>query len=345
MGFEGWDKIIIKTKEGNEIDGIAPIIISASRSTDIPAFYSEWFMKRLKDGYVKWINPFNRQSQYISFEKARVIVFWTKNAKPLIPYLSELNKMDINYYFTFTLNDYENEGLEPNVPKLEDRIETFKNLSETIGKERVIWRFDPLIISDKLTIDDLIRKIYKVGNEIHDFTEKLVISFADIMTYGKVKKNLLSADLANYREFSNDEMIQIAKGLQKLNFEWKLEIASCSEDVDLNEFGVKHNRCIDDKLMIRLFKKDDVLMKFLEYGQNKQPLFVFADTHKQKDNDLKDKGQRKICGCIVSKDIGQYNTCMHLCVYCYANHSKKLVENNDMKHKKFGNDCDSILCE
>lgn len=338
MIFKGWDRIIIKTKEGNKVEGIAPIIISASRSTDIPAFYSEWLMKRINAGYVKWTNPFNNQSQYISFEKARIIVFWTKNAEPLIQYLPSLNELDINYYFTFTLNDYENEGLEPCVPRLKDRIETFKQLSDNIGKEKVIWRFDPLVISDRLTVNVLLDKMDKVGNEIHNFTEKLVISFADIMTYKKAKQNLSSAKLGDFREFTKDEMIQIAEGIQKLNSKWNLEVASCCEEIDLNEYGIKHNKCIDDELMAKLFNKDKALMNFL--GYDKQAFLEFANTAK---NNLKNKGQRKACGCIVSKDIGQYNTCTHLCLYCYANHSRKLVESNYLKYKHDGNESESIL--
>jgi DNA repair photolyase len=343
MGFKGWDKVIIKTKEGNEIEGIVPIIISASRSTDIPAFYSEWLMKRINAGYVKWINPFNRQSQYISFEKARVFVFWTKNAKPLIQYLPSFDKLGINYYFTFTLNDYEDEGLEPNVPILKDRIETFKQLSEIIGKEKIIWRFDPLIISDRLTVGALLDKIDKVGNELHNFTEKLVISFADIMTYKKVKQNLSSAKLGDFREFAKDEMIQIAEEIQRLNSKWNLEIASCCEEIDLSEFGIKHNKCIDDELMAKLFSKDQVLMDFLGYKEGEQAFLAFANISDKQKNGLKDKGQRKVCGCIASKDIGQYNTCKHLCAYCYANHSRKLVEDNYLKYQQDGNELESIL--
>src|SRR6056297_2488311 len=143
MAFKSWDKTTINTKSGKK-EGVAPVIISASRSTDIPAFYAEWFMKRLDEGYCKWVNPFNKRPQYVSFEKARAIVFWIKKARPMFKYLKNLDSKNINYYFTFTVNDYEAEGLEPKVPSLESRIETFKKLFKNIGKKRVIWRFDPL---------------------------------------------------------------------------------------------------------------------------------------------------------------------------------------------------------
>lgn len=124
-----------------------PIIVSASRSTDIPAFYAKWFINRLVAGYAVWYNPFNQQPMKISFEKTKVVVFQTKNTAPLIPYLHELDKRGIHYYFQFTLNDYEVENFEPNVPTFEERVETFKKLSSFIGKGRVIWRFDPIMIA------------------------------------------------------------------------------------------------------------------------------------------------------------------------------------------------------
>jgi hypothetical protein len=135
MSFTGWQKVTIKTQNG-DVEGIAPVIISASRATDIPAFYPEWFMHRLRTRYVKWFNRFNGEHRYVSFEKVRAIVFWTKNADPIMKYLPELDEKNINYYFTYTFNDYETEKLEPNVPDLNKSIETFKRLSDAIGKGR-----------------------------------------------------------------------------------------------------------------------------------------------------------------------------------------------------------------
>ena len=117
------DKIKIITESGDQVEAQAPIIISASRSTDIPAFYAEWFVNRLKVGYCVWYNPFNQQPIYVSFKNCKVVVFWTKNPKPLIPLLKILDEKGIHYYFQFTLNDYEKEGFEPNMPTLEKRRE------------------------------------------------------------------------------------------------------------------------------------------------------------------------------------------------------------------------------
>jgi DNA repair photolyase len=323
MTVKSKDKIEIDTIDGKTL-AIAPVIISASRSTDIPAFYSEWFMNRLKAGYVKWTNPFNQKPLYISFLNTRVIVFWTKNAEKMIKYLSDIDKKGINCYFTFTINDYVEEGLEPRLPPLAKRIETFIKLSNMICKSRVIWRADPLILSEKLTTKILLDKIKKVGDQLKDYTEKLVISFADINCYRKVMLNLKNSKLGEFREFTEKEEREIAAGLYELNKNWKMEIATCAEKISLEEYGIKHNKCIDDDLMIKLWPEDSKLMEFLGYKPD-----LLSSTGERPN--LKDKGQRKECGCIVSKDIGMYNTCGHFCVYCYANDSKKTVKKNMQK--------------
>lgn len=329
-----WSEINITTDDGKVVKGIAPAIISASRSTDIPAFFSKWFFNRLEKGYVKWINPFNRNTpQYISFKNTRVVVFWTKNAKPIIPYLEKLDKLGINYYFQHTVNDYEAEKFEPNVPSLEERIETIKTLSDKIGKEKIIWRFDPLILTDKLQVRDLLKKVWFLGNRLLPFTDKLVYSYADISDYKKVQNNLVkdNPDLFNKEnvlksEFNKEQKIEFATGMQKILIEWKkinpnFRIATCAEDIELKNFDIEHNKCIDDELMIKLFRSDKKLMSFIGFDENQKLLF---DTRPN----LKDKGQRKACGCIISKDIGSYNTCNHLCTYCYANTSRKVVSTN-----------------
>ncbi len=308
---------------GYSADAVSPVIISASRSTDVPAFYTDWFMGRLRRGYVRWVNPFNQVSEYVSFAETRVIVFWSKNPKPLMHYLPQIDARGINYYVQFTLNDYTAEGLEPNVPPLSQRVETFKALSEILGKQRVIWRFDPLILTDTLTVERLTDRIASVAARIRPYTERLVISFADIKVYRKVQNNLARERVACH-EFTPELMIEVAKRLQVMNREWGLKIATCAEGIDLEPYGIEHNRCIDDRLMIEAFGHDRKLMDFLGYEAD-----LFADPSRPY---MKDKGQRKACGCIVSKDIGMHDTCRHLCAYCYANTSCKAVENNIRKH-------------
>lgn len=325
-----WTKEKLITETGTEVDAYAPVIISASRSTDIPAFYTKWLIERINKGYIVWKNPFNQHLQYISLLKARLFVFWSKNPKPLIENLSFFDKRNINYYFQFTLNDYEKEGYEPNVPNLSKRIDTFKRLSEKIGKEKLIWRFDPLLLTDKISVDLLLEKIYNVGNQIHNYTDKLVFSFADISVYKKVLNNLKRESI-DCVEFNKDLMLGFSKSLSELNIKWGLELSTCCEEIELEKFNITHNKCIDDNLIIRLFRNDDVLMDFLGVTKNEQP-DLFGKESSKGHQHLKDKGQRKICGCIVSKDIGEYNTCNHLCVYCYANTSQKVVKENIRFH-------------
>jgi hypothetical protein len=262
LNINEWDKNKNTNQDGEVIEAQAPIIISASRSTDIPAFYCDWFIKRLEEGYVKWKNPFNGVPLNVTFNKARLFVFWSKNPKPMLKYLDFLNKRKYNYYFQFTINDYDKEKLEPRVPNVQSRIETFQQLSEIIGKEKVIWRFDPLILTDKIGVDELLRKVENIGNQLTNYTEKLVFSFADIKIYKKVQNNLRNNSIV-YQEFNERTMNEFALGLQSLNKNWNYELATCAEQIPLEKYGIKHNKCVDDDLMIKLFSQDKVLMDFL----------------------------------------------------------------------------------
>ena len=302
---------------------LTPTIVSASRATDVPKFYSEWLLARLRKGFCSWTNPFNRQVYEVSFEKTRLIVFWSKDPKPLLARLDELEALGFRqYYFQFTLNDYVREELEPNVPSVEDRIETFRALAGRIGKERVIWRYDPLLLSPSITIDALLERIAAIGRALKGHTEKLVFSFADIASYRKVMRNLAGTGC---REFTHDEKIDFVSRLRDLNRELGLTLATCAEDIDLAAFGVRHNKCVDDDLMVRLFHDDAALMEFLGAEYDLIDGWKIAKSKK-------DKGQRAACGCVVLKDIGMYNTCPHLCRYCYANANDESVLANWRRH-------------
>ena len=337
-------KIAIHTGIGIDVEAIAPVIISASRSTDIPAFYSKWFFNRLAKGYCVWYNPFNRQKMYVSFARCKVIVFWTKNPKPILPYLHELDRRGIHYYFQVTLNDYTAEGFEPNVSSVEERIRTFRELSERIGHERVIWRFDPLILTPDMTSRTLLSRIWKIGNQLKGYTDKLVFSFVDVKSYRKVQSNLVketccftkeNVEEAEARDWQRQEL---AEGLAKLrdvwdSEGWNIRLATCAEDVDLAAYDIEHNRCIDGELMERVFGDDRELVYYLHTGRLPEPdLFGGLPDIPAGKKNLKDKGQRKVCGCMVSKDIGMYDTCRHFCVYCYANTSRECVQRNALRH-------------
>jgi DNA repair photolyase len=305
--FSGWEKEIIKTEDGTEIEATVPLIISTSRRTDIPGFYSDLFIESLRKGYLEKSNPYFQIEEPISFTQTRLIVFWTKNPEPMFKYLDEIDEMGIGYYFQYTLNDYEKD-LEPNLVSLQKRIDYFKALSKKIGEKRVIWRFDPLILTDQISKKNLVDKVHGIMLQLKGHTKKLVISFCDY--YKKAVRKLDDAGV-KYRVFSEDDKNYVAKHLGEMGKEFGIEVATCAEEDDLLSYGISRNKCIDDALILKEFSKDDVLMEFIGDGTG-----------------LKDLSQRKLCGCIVSEDIGRYDTCLHNCTYCYACGSEKAVKNN-----------------
>ncbi len=337
-----WNKENLPRENGEVVPMQLPEIVSASRSTDIPAFYADWFFHRLKVGYSAWINPFNGVKGYVSYKNTRFIVFWSKNPRPLIPYLDYLKERNIGCYIQYTLNDYEKEELERGVLPLAERIDTFKRLVDMMGIGHVIWRFDPMILSDEISMDILLEKIQNIGNQLIGYTEKLVFSFADILSYKKVKYNL-EINGIHYHEWTEEQMNEFAYKLSCVNKElrWNYQLATCGEKIDIEKYGIVHNRCIDGDLIARLAWEDKELMKFMKvkiehvpapslFGETELPQgaillphnHYFISTHK------KDAGQRHFCKCMVSKDIGEYNTCPHLCEYCYANTTKQIAIEN-----------------
>lgn len=347
-----WQKIQIERENGEIVEAQVPLIVSASRSTDIPAFYADWFFHRLKVGYSAWTNPFNGAKSYISYKNTRFIVFWSKNPRPLLQHLGYLKERNIGCYIQYTLNDYEKESLECGVRPLSERIDTFKLLVDQLGKGSVIWRFDPMILTDDISINDLLEKVCKIGDQLKDYTEKLVFSYADIIAYKKVKRNLETRGIP-YHEWTDELMDEFASKLSNMNRErgWNFQLATCGEKIDISKYDILHNRCIDGELITRLAWRDKQLMDFMKVRIEDMPapsLFgetglppnaillpqnhYFISTHK------KDAGQRMFCECMASKDIGEYNTCPHLCEYCYANSSKEIALKNWEKHRdnKYG---------
>jgi hypothetical protein len=331
MKWKGWDRIALDIPAPGgaggtvPVDALAPLIISASRSTDIPAFYGDWFRERLKEGYVRWKSPFGGKPDYVSFAKARVFAFWSKNPAPFFPVLDVLDRAGYGYFFLFTLNDYDAERLEPNVPSVDERIETFIRLSERIGRGRVVWRFDPLILSDCITVQDLLEKIRRIGDRIAPYTERLVFSFVDIMKYAKVRRNLVAGGFSGVREFTDDEVREFCTGLADLNHWWGLTLSACAERRDLTSYGVGRGQCINYDLLLSEFGTDPALREFLLPGQRA----LTADgTVPDPSLSIRDPGQRSTCRCVAAKDIGQYSTCMHLCAYCYANTSPATAARN-----------------
>ncbi|MBO4317177.1 MAG: DUF1848 domain-containing protein [Mailhella sp.] len=351
--------INVRTAGGETtVKALAPVIVSASRSTDIPAFYADWMANRLRAKYCVWYNPFNRKPSYVSFERARAFVFWSKNPAPLIPVLPEFDKKGIGYYFQFTLNDYMREGFEPNVGPLEKRIETFRTLASKIGRERVIWRFDPVVMGPGLDPETIAARIGAIGSRLKGHTEKLVFSFVDVAAYRKVQTNMAKTALFGREnvlsaEASEKQIGELCERLAALRDRWKREgwdvtLATCAEKADLAQYGIEHNRCVDDALLRRLYPDDAKLMEYLRPMPVKGSLLAPAPAGGSGEAMPvypacgKDQGQRKECGCVTSKDIGMYDTCAHFCAYCYANSSSETVRRNRARHSP---DSESIIGE
>lgn len=316
-----WSETTIITPQGPK-PAIAPLVISASRATDIPAFHAKWFMNRLRAGYCLWENAFNaHQRCYVSFEKCKVFVFWSKNPQALMPYLSEVEERGYQYYFQYTLNNYEQKGLEPRIPRLAQRIATFQELSERIGKHRVIWRFDPVILGNTLTVESVLERIQHLAEQLAPHTEKLVFSFLDM--YKKTGNNLKKLDPL-LRPPDAEEARRLAEGIAQINkgLGSPLTLATCAEELNVASLGIGHNKCVDPELLLRLCPASSELrtMYARRFSLQLGGLRSVAGTCGV--GSVKDRGQRSACGCAPSKDIGRYNTCMHLCAYCYANRSK-----------------------
>ena len=267
------------------------MIISASRRTDIPNYYSDWFFNRLKEGFLYVRNPmFIHQVSKINLDKELIdcIVFWTKNPSNMIDRLDELD--GYNYYFQFSVTGYGNK-IEPGIPSKTDVIiPVFKRLSKLIGKNRVIWRYDPILLNEQYHAEYHIRAFEKIARELHGYTERVVISFVDL--YKKTKSNTKNAGIDIW-ELTDDQMIRLAESMAQIAKKFDLEIESCAEKIDLESVGVRHGCCIDKSLI-------EQIIGYSLKGS-------------------KDKNQREECGCFESIEIGSYDTCKNNCRYCYAN--------------------------
>lgn len=278
------------------------MILSVSRRTDIPNYYAEWFLNRVKAGFVCVRNPMNpHQVSRIAItpDKVDCIVFWTKNPAPMLPRLEELAPYD--YYFQFTLTGY-GRDIECNVPhKKEKMIPIFRELSGKTGAKRVIWRYDPILFNEKYTPEYHLKTFGKIASALKGYTEKCVISFAD--RYAKNEQNMRR--LAAYEPEKKD-LLEFAGKIAKIAQNNGMNIGSCAENMDLTECGIKYNSCIDKALI------ESIIGCRLKVE--------------------KDKNQRRECGCVESVDIGTYNTCRNGCKYCYANYSEESVIRNCRKY-------------
>lgn len=308
-----WQRINIETNNGLR-EGIAPLVISASRATDIPAFHGAWLANRLKAGYCLWQNPFNAaQRQYVGFQKTRVFVFWSKNPRPFFPVLAQASELGFRHMFHYTLNDYEKENLEPGLPPLADRIAVFRQLAALTGK--LLWRFDPVILGGSLSPAVLVERIRRIASQIGDLAAALTFSFVDF--YEKTRRGLkpwgfAAPDKTQMRIFA----AELAEAAQKDG--WPFPTRICGEDMDFSHLGIDKARCVDGALISDLCPDDPEIRKI--YGQTPHALLPGLNRPRSRDS-----GQRKTCHCAPSKDIGAYSSCSHFCAYCYANASPHSV--------------------
>ena len=297
-----WPVVRIAAAQGPR-QAVAPLVVSASRATDIPAFHVRWLLERLRAGYCLWRNPFNAgQEQYVSFARCKCLIFWSKNPLPLLPRLPEIDDLGFKYYFQFTLNNYEPERLEPGLPPLEQRLETFCRLSEQLGRERVIWRWDPLLLAAALPTEALLERLDAVGRRLSPLTDKLVISFLDI--YEKIRGRL-AAHAAAPRAPLETETSALARGLARCNAAWPhpLRLGTCAEAADLSAWGIAHNACADPALISRLCPEDADVQRLCGLDPAQARLLPAAPRKA-----AKDPSRRKHCQCLPAKDIGAYST-------------------------------------
>ena len=287
------------------------MIISASRKTDIPAFFSDWFINRINEGFVCSRNPMYPEKVSrikLSPDVIDCIVFWTKNPIPMISKLDKLK--DYNYYFQFTLTGYDKD-IEINLPDKTKLISAFQELSSKIGAEKVIWRYDPIFLNDKYTIEYHINTFKEMAKALNGYTKKCVISFLDF--YPKINNRI---NHLNIRKISDKEINYLASELVKIAKANDITITTCAEKIDLETLGIEHNACIDGNLIEMICGKKLKSVK-------------------------KDPSQRELCQCIASRDIGTYGTCKNGCIYCYANPDNDEINNNFTKYDPLS----PILCD
>ena len=281
------------------------MILSVSRRTDIPAFYAEWFMERLRQKFVLVRNPFNYHlisKIPLTPENIDVIVFWTKNSRPIHKYLNEIDNLGYKYYFQYTITPYKKD-MEENIQDKKEIIKSFQTLSAKLGSEKVILRYDPVILTSSYNTAYHKKAFEKLCRHLNGYTKKIIISFIDY--YNNTYDNIKSHNIYN---ITNEDMYIIAENFAETADKYNLKIESCAEQINLEKFGINHGKCIDDELI------EKITGYKIKAGKD---------------------GQRLACGCIKCIDIGEYNTCLHKCLYCYANINKDTAFKNYKLHNKF----------
>ena len=278
------------------------MILSVSRRTDIPAFYAEWFMNRLREGFALARNPMNyHQVSRVSLTPDAVdcIVFWTKDAAPMLPCIDAIAER-YAFYFQYTLNAYD-ESVEPNLPPLDEKTSTFRRLSEKIGPHRVVWRYDPILMAGAIDASWHIDRFRRLAEALDGATHTCVFSFVDM--YAKIRAGMRELGA---RACAVDEERRLAGAFAEIAAAHGIALQTCAEEIDLAAYGIRRGSCIDGALISRLTGYEIAAKR--------------------------DGNQRGACGCLESVDIGQYDTCGHGCRYCYANRTARGVESRPIRH-------------
>ena len=287
------------------------MIISASRRTDIPAFYAAWFMQRVRAGFCTVPNPFNtNQISRVSLrpEDVDAIVFWTRNPRPLLAALDELDARGYRYYFQYTILDNPR-LLDPRTPPVAAAVETCRRLADRIGPARVIWRYDPIVLSSVTDFGFHQERYGWIAEQLRGYTTRSVISFVDGYRKAARRRRALAAQGVTFSDLAPETLPgfpDLLRGLVATAVQNHMEIVSCAEEIDLAGYGVRPGKCIDDGLLARVFG--------LQLDLRKDP------------------GQRNACGCVVSRDIGMYDSCPFGCQYCYATTSFARAAANHAAH-------------
>ena len=264
-------------------------IISASRRTDIPAFYTAWFLRRINAGYCHWIHPYGGQVIQVSLrpEDCLGMVFWTRYPGALLPHVRDLAVRGYRYYFQYTINDYP-APLEVQNPNTRRAIDAFRRLADTASPEQVFWRYDPIILSEGTPRSYHLRKFEQLAQALEGATRRCYFSIVDL--YHKTQRNLREAGVAVWQP-SPEERRTLVRDLRDLALPRGITLYSCCED-DLVGEGVEKAHCVDSEVFCRLWPEVKV--------------------------QLPPKPTRAQCGCTESIDIGAYDTCVFGCAYCYA---------------------------
>ena len=287
------------------------MIISASRRTDIPAFYTPWFMNRIQAGYCAVPNPFNpKVVSYVSLapQDVDLIVFWTRHARPLIARLDELELRGYRSYFQYTLLDYPR-ALDPKRPSLPAALDTFRRLSDRVGPDRVIWRYDPIVFSRETGASFHRERFAHIARELRGQSCRVVISVMDLYkkTKGRLEKLAEQGlEVLPYNGEPSARFEGLMRDLAGIARENGMEISSCAEEIDMAPFDIRPGKCVDDAFIAQVFG--------ITVGGRK------------------DRSQRKACGCVASKDIGMYDSCLFGCRYCYATRSFARARENWRAH-------------